>query len=309
MSQKSFPWAKLFLSIFLVLLVAVIGRGLWAYYKVQVVVQEAVPTPPLVPPTASIPSHIVEAHTTFGFNVLKSLASTSEDNIFISPSSIALALSMLYNGARGATQDAMAKTLALEGIDLKTLNQESLGLINTLNNPEMGVELAIANSVWAREGVSFEKDFLDGVVQYFHAELATLDFRNEQAANTINAWVNKNTKGKIPGIIQPPIPADMMMYLINAVYFKGSWTTPFDKGDTRVAQFTNGDKTVQQIPFMYRGGFMPYFETADFQSVMLPYGPSGQPPLVSMYVFLPKKSLADFVSTLDKAVWDIWMNS
>lgn len=250
------------------------------------------------------PKKISQAHNAFGFNAIKLLAQEEGNkNVFISPSSIALALSMVYNGANGETKSAMQKTLQFENFDIATINQESLDLINILKNPDSEIELFIANSIWAKQGVDFKKDFLDVVASYFKAEISTLDFSSSNAADTINSWVSKNTKGKIPTIVSPPIPDSMFMYLINAVYFKGSWTIKFDEKLTKDRDFTTADGTRKKHPLMQQYGDMPYLETKDFQSVSLPYGENKR---FSMYVFLPK-NLGDFVQNLDQNKWNDWM--
>lgn len=246
-----------------------------------------------------------QTHNAFGFKLLKALEpGEGNKNVFISPSSVAMALSMVYNGARGGTKTAMGKALELQGMDLAQVNQQSLDLLKLLKNPDPKVELAVANSVWARQGVSFRPEFLKTVVSFYQAQATALDFRTAGAANTINAWVNEKTRGKIPTIVQPPIPSDMVMYLINAVYFKGSWSTAFDKKLTEDRTFTPGAGPPGKRPLMKQHGWLPYLETDDFQSVQLPYGKNRR---LAMYVFLPKKDLKSFVGKLDGNSWDLWM--
>lgn len=305
MNQKGFAN----IVILIVAIVAIAGVGGYFVLNRQAPSPEPTPTPtpittPKQPAQSQSPKNIPLAHNTFGFNSIKILAKEEGNkNVFISPSSIALALSMVYNGANGETKSAMQKTLQFQNLDIATVNQESLGLINSLKNPDPKVELSVANSVWARNGVDFKKDFLSTVGSYFNAEISTLDFSNSNAANTINAWVSKNTKGKIPTIVTPPIPDSMVMYLINAVYFKGSWTTEFDKKLTEDRNFTTADGVSKKHPLMRQHGDLPYLETEDFQSVSLPYGKNER---LSMYVFLPK-NLNSFVQTLDTNKWNDWM--
>lgn len=315
MNQKGFAN----IVILIIAIVAIAGVGGYFVLNRQAPSPEPTPTPnpienpspnptpiptPKQPAQSQSPKNIPLAHNTFGFNSIKILAKEEGNkNVFISPSSIALALSMVYNGANGETKSAMQKTLQFQNMDIATVNQESLGLINSLKNPDPKVELSVANSVWARNGVDFKKDFLSTVGSYFNAEISTLDFSNSNAANTINAWVSKNTKGKIPTIVSPPIPDSMVMYLINAVYFKGSWTTEFDKKLTEDRNFTTADGVTKKHPLMRQRGDMPYLETEDFQSVNLPYGKNKR---LSMYVFLPK-NLNNFVQTLDVNKWNDWM--
>lgn len=249
------------------------------------------------------PKNLPQAHNAFGFNVMKALSQEEKNNnLFISPSSIALALSMVYNGAGGNTKSAIQETLQFRNLDVLTVNQESLGIINLLKNPDPQVELSVANSVWAKKGVDFKKEFLKTVEKYYSAEISSLDFESSNAVDTINNWVSKNTKGKIPTIINN-IPQDAAMYLINAVYFKGNWTTAFDKKFTQERAFTPTAGMPKQHPLMQQRGDLPYLETGDFQSVSLSYGKSKR---LSMYVFLPE-SLENFVNNLDVNKWNEWM--
>lgn len=247
---------------------------------------------------------ISQTHNAFGLQMLKLLApEEAGKNIFVSPSSIALALSMVYNGANADTKSAMQSTLQLQGFDISSVNQSNKNLIDVLKNPDEGVQLAIANSVWADKKGNFKQDFLQTVTDYYKAKISTLDFQSPSAAGTINAWASENTNGKIPVIVNPPIPPDMVMYLINAVYFKGNWKTPFDKAQTQEKLFTSSDGTSKKQPLMQRSAFLPYLETADFQSVRLTYGKKER---LSMYVFLPK-NIDTFVASLNADTWNTWM--
>lgn len=247
---------------------------------------------------------IASAHNAFGFNCAKALVKEEKGkNVFISPTSIALALSMVYNGANGQTQKAMQQTLQLQGMDIAAINSAAKELMENLRNPDPQVQIAIANSVWARKGADFKKSFLDVVTQSYGAQSETLDFSDPSAAGIINAWVSQNTGSKIKKIVDPPIPPGMLMYLINAIYFKGSWTNEFDKNLTRERDFTTGEGSVKKHPLMRLQAKLPYYETAHFQSVELPYGKNKR---LSMYVFLPK-NLGDFVQALENGAWLQWV--
>lgn len=249
----------------------------------------------------------------FGFRTFQELINTDQNkNIFISPSSIALALLMTYNGAGSDTKTAMENVLAIKGMSKTDVDKASLDLINTLKNPDQKVEVDIAISIWARQGKVFNQDFLNTNQQYFQAKVTSLDFDSPSAVDTINSWVSDNTKGKIPAIISPPIPSDARMYLINAIYFKGAWDIEFDKKLTRDRQFTsyNNQKKMVSMMEQHRDNYS-YLENDDFQAVSLPYGTNNS---LSMYVFLPKegslvskKDFKTFAQNLSQQNWDIWM--
>lgn len=250
------------------------------------------------------PKNIPQTHNAFGFNIFKNLKmEEGNKNIFISPSSIAIALSMVLNGAKGDTKNAIQKTLVLNNLDINTVNGENLNLINILKNPDPKVELSVANSVWVRKGVDFKQDFLNLVKNYYQAEIQSLDFASPSSVEKINLWVSQNTKGKIPMIIQS-IPSEMMMYLINAVYFKGSWTKEFDKKLTEDRNFTPVSGTPNKRSLMkLQNEDLPYLETDTFQSIGLSYGENKR---LSMYVFLPK-NLDNFINSLSPDNWNKWM--
>ena len=147
------------------------------------------------------------------------------------------------------------------------------------------VELAIANSIWLRDDFKVLQEFIDVSRKQYDAETATLDFNDPKAAGNINEWVGEKTKGKIPTIVDPPIADDVMMYLINAVYFKGSWSEKFDPKRTTDAPFTRLDGSTLPSRLMYREGRTLYSETPTEQAVDIPYGDS----LYSMTVILPKQ--------------------
>ena len=84
--------------------------------------------------------------------------------------------------------------------------------------------------------------------------MQALDFSSASASQTINAWVNNKTRGRIEDIVPANIPAETIMYLINAIYFKGSWTHRFDPNDTRPAPFTRLDGSTRDVAPEARNG-------------------------------------------------------
>ncbi|MUL35162.1 serpin family protein [Gloeocapsopsis dulcis] len=254
--------------------------------------------------TSSAVKEIVSANTRFGFKLFSQLLrQDSSSNVFISPTSIAIALAMLYNGANGETQQAMAQTLELQGISLPEINTANAALLSALTNPDANVQIAIANSLWARQEYPFRKDFLQKNQSFYKAQVTNLDFASPDAKNTINAWVNQNTNGRIEQIVDQINPEDVL-FLINAIYFKGRWADEFDPSQTTNEPFfTNGGST--QHPMMAQTGRYRYYENDQFQAVSLPYG-KGR---LSLYVFLPRENsnLTSFYQQLNSANWEKWL--
>lgn len=250
---------------------------------------------------------LVAANNEFGFDLFAQLRQQDKDkNVFYSPLSVASALAMTYNGAAGDTHLAMKRALKYGTMNHADINQSSQALLAKLKSADPKVELLIANSVWARQGVAFNPAFLDRNRQFFGAEVAALDFASPQAVKTINDWVNQNTKGKIPVILEQ-IGGDQVMFLINAVYFKGQWQKKFDAAKTQPQPFHLADGKTKQTPMMAQSGNYPYFKGNNFQAVSLPYGQGG----ASLYLFLPAEgvSLASFLGTVTFPNWQQWMGS
>ena len=257
-------------------------------------------------PNRSVDSKLVDANTKFGFKLFQEvLKQDSNKNVFISPTSIAIALSMTYNGASGKTQQAMANALEFQGMSLQDINQANEVLKATLEKADPDIQLSIANSLWARQGIPFKPEFMQKNQQFYGATVTDLDFAKPDAPNVINNWVKENTNGKIDQIVNQLKPDDVL-FLINAIYFKGKWTKPFDKSQTDERPFYLSDGSHKPHPMMSQLGRYRYYENEAFQAVSLPYGKGH----LSLYVFLPKKNtnLDSFQQQLSLQNWQQWMN-
>ena len=259
------------------------------------------------PEIGPVDGSVVTANTKLGFSLFNEIRKTEQDkNIFISPFSISVALAMTLNGAAGETEQAMTNTLQLHGLDSESINTGYAGLRQTLLTSDPKVTLTIANSLWARQGFSFKPDFLQRNTQFFGAEISTLDFDNSSASKTINQWVDTNTNGKIQKIVGDQIDPITVLFLINAIYFKGTWQKEFDPSKTREGPFhlANGDE--KQVPMMRQQRWYPYYREENFQAISLAYG-DGQ---MSMYIFLPDREsdLNIFLENLNAESWENWMS-
>jgi len=251
---------------------------------------------------------LVDANNKFGFKLFSEILknNSNQDNIFVSPSSVAIALAMAYNGASGSTQQAMAKTLELQGMSLPEINSAYSTLKDLLENPDPQVQLTIANSLWAKKEATLQPNFLQSTQEVYKAKVTNLDFQDAASANTINNWVKDSTRGKINKIVDQ-IPPDQVLFLINAIYFKGKWTNQFDKSQTAKHPFKSISGKQKQQPMMSQTGEYRYYENDQFQAVSLPYGEDGK---VSFYIFLPKEesNLQTFYQNLNADNWEKWMS-
>ena len=264
------------------------------------------PTGELPRELTSLEKSVVESSGNFGLKLFKEINKEERDkNVFISPLSVSMALGMTYNGANGSTEDAMQGTLELVGLTNQEINESYKSLIELLINLDPKVKFQIANSIWYRQEWTFEEVFLNLCKTYFNAEVSGLDFNDPSAPNIINGWVNENTNGKIEKILDSIDPL-AVMFLINALYFKGTWTKEFDKKKTKERIFTLLDGTRKKHPMMSQSGSYRYYKGKNFQAVSLPYGNE----TVSMYIFLPDKnsSLEEFLDDLDVENWKKWMS-
>jgi len=254
----------------------------------------------------TLDDRLVTAQNTFGFKLFSQMLQQAEgENVMISPSSVAIALSMTYNGATGETQEAMAEALALQDMSLEELNQANAALATVLENADLDVTIGIANSLWGREGMTFNPDFLQRNRDYYQAEVQMLNFGDPAAKDVINEWVSDSTNGKIPQIVNQINPQDVL-FLINAVYFNGTWADPFNPRQTQQQPFYRADGSQVEVPLMMQTGDFRYLETEQVQGIHLPYG-DGR---LSMVVLLPREgtSLTDLQSSFSAENWQTWRN-
>lgn len=251
---------------------------------------------------------LITANTRLSFKLFSAILQQQPDqNIFISPASVAIALSMTYNGAKGETQQAMAQALNLQGMSIEDINQGNAALRTTLTHLDPKVQLSVANSLWARKGEPFIPEFLQRNRDFYGAKITDLDFNDPSTPSIINTWVKQSTNGKIDAIIDgKEIEPNTILFLINAIYFKGLWTIPFDKTQTQELPFTLLDGTQKPQPIMFQQAQYGYYANHLFQAVTLPYGQER----LSLYIFLPQKnvSLQEFYKNLNVENWEKWMN-
>jgi serine protease inhibitor len=234
------------------------------------------------------------------------LKQNTDTNVFVSPSSVSLALAMTYNGAEGRTREAMARVMEIEGLNLNEVNSAFADLQRPPESADPKVQLKIANSLWAKQGITLKPDFLERARQHYQAKATSLDFQSPAAPMAINSWVKEKTDNLIDKIVDQ-IKPEAILFLINAIYFKGQWTTEFEKEKTKPDQFQLALGQQKEVQMMSQSGTYFYFEGKDFQAVNLQYGTRR----FSMYLFLPGKetTLNDFHKNLTSADWETWMNS
>ncbi len=245
---------------------------------------------------------VASAANAFSFALFRQVSGAQPDsNVFLSPLSASFSLGMALNGARTGTFDAMRTALQLGEATQSDINTGYHGLLDVLDSLDQSVAFTIANSIWYRNTFTFDPTFLDAGRNYFDATIAGLDFTNTTGSlATINGWVNDKTAGKIPTILDE-ITADQVMFLINAIYFKGSWRSRFDPNLTATAAFTASTGVVQQAQMMQVDDTLSYATVNGAEAIDLPYGDKA----FSMTVVLPPEgqTLDAFASSLTESAW------
>lgn len=231
---------------------------------------------------------LVAGNNAFALELYSELKS-AEGNLFLSPYSISSALAMTYAGARGNTAAEMEKALhfgrgqagthpAFAALQARLAAAENQG----------NVRLAVANSLWPQAGYPFLPEYLKQVKDAYDADVAPLDFKGdvEGARQTINQWVARQTQEKIRDLIgRGGLDPLARLVLVNAVYFKGNWASPFKPEQTAPADFYVSPETTVPVPLMVQARKFAYAEFDGGQVVQLPYAGNG----LSMLVVLPQE--------------------
>ncbi len=251
---------------------------------------------------------LISANNRFAFPLLAELhAADPGRNLFFSPLSAHMALGMALNGAQGTTLSAMRDALGFGSTaggqtpTLEEMNAAYSGLLGLLEGLDPAVEIEVANSVWHRPTFPFRTAYLDRVQGAFDAVVQALDFDAPSAPTTINDWVSGKTNGRITRMLDSIDPAEVM-FLLNAIYFKGDWRVKFDRALTRDAPFHlegGGSRTVKMM--VREEGELLAAHHGTFQLVDLPYGGAAY----RMTILLPAEGvrLASVLDGLDAARW------
>jgi serpin B len=211
-----------------------------------------------------------------------------------------MALGMALNGANGETFAAMQNTLRLTGMTEEEINQGYRDLIALLGALDNRTEMRIANSMWAHEALRLEPAFIESGRTFFDAEVETIDFGSPTAVSRINEWVSGKTNARIPKLLDE-ISVEEILFLVNAIYFKGKWREAFDSKDTQAGPFQGADGRSRSAALMTQTDTLRYDETTDYQAVDLLYGNGS----FAMTLLLPKadRTPGDLLAGLNPEAW------
>lgn len=247
---------------------------------------------------------VIRNANAFGLDLLERVHEGEDGpNLFLSPLSASMALGMVMNGADGETWQEMRDALRFDGLSEDDINGAYRGLLDLLLDLDPRVMVRIGNSVWSRQGFPFEDAFYSRVRDHFDAEVGELDFGNPAAVDIINGWASDATNGRIEKVLDA-IGPQHIMFLLNALYFKGTWTRQFDPDETRPSPFTRADGSRVDVPMMRLppGDGVLSTWTQDYQAIELAYGGGAY----AMVVVLPGqgRTLPELVGALDAQAWD-----
>ena len=249
---------------------------------------------------------IVDASNQFGFRMLNGLVKDEAEgkNIFISPLSMELALSMTLNGAAGSTNTSMREAMQFSNLDMKEINQAFHSLMKELTSLDPKVITEIANSIWYRNSFTVQQDFISVNRDYYHAVVEALDFDSPNAKNVINNWVADKTRNKIRSIVDEINP-EHVMFLINAIYFKGAWKNEFDPRDTSEQPFQLYSGNTKMVPMMKQNDSFPVFFGDKYSAAELLYGRGN----FSMVILLPEmgRPVEEVIEEMDPEEWNALM--
>lgn len=252
---------------------------------------------------------MMDLGTDFAFRFFNQVCKTEVEkpNLFISPLSASLCLSMIANGALGNTLSEMTDVLGFSGYSLEEMNNYNKKLVEALLDLDNTTQLGIANSIWIKKGFGVHDDFVSVNKKMYDAQVQELDFASPKAPDIINGWCAGKTNNCIPKVLNE-IPETARLYLLNALYFKGIWKNQFKKSDTAEEAFTNADGSKSTVHMMnLRDERFNYAENEYFSMAELPYGNEA----FSMVVLLPAegKSLDECLPQLNDERWGEWNSS
>ena len=243
---------------------------------------------------------LVQSNNDFAFRLFRRMR--GQESSLISPLSITYALGMLNNGAAGQTQQEINNTLGFGQAGAEGINAFCHKMLAEAGTLDPQTEALIANTIFVNEGLGYrlQDGFCDAAYTYYGAHPQNRDFGDGQTMDVINRWASDHTKGLIPEVLdEKTFNPVAISYLLNALYFKGMWSTPFDAAKTQEEPFGDGPA----VPMMYNYGSFEYAQTDLYQAVNLPYGNGAYQ--MTVYLPLEGKTVGDVLESLDGSNWQL----
>ena len=233
----------------------------------------------------------VKGSNDFALNLFRT-ARNDMSQVF-SPLSITFALGMLNNGAAGQTQQEINQVLGFGDAGADAINAFCKKMLTESGALDKTTKAMIANTIFVSDLYHLQDAFVQKAQEYYEATPETRNFHDGQTLDVINQWASDHTESLIQRILTPDeFDPDAVSYLLNAIYFKGTWTNPFEQSLTKEEPFDGG----APVPMMKAWREMQYAEKEEYQLARLPYGNGAY----EMNIFLPKEGY-----TIDDVVDDL----
>jgi len=238
---------------------------------------------------------ILNSNYDFGFKIFSGISKSTDNNFVYSPMSLSMTMGMIANGAASETKDEIIDVIGSKSSnidELNILNRKILESIGTLDNT---IRISLANSIWVVNNLAakLEPDFKNSLLESYQCEFSYVDnFSKPDAISTINNWVKAKTNGLIPSLFEDTLPYKTSSVIANALYFKGIWSKPFEKGNTKKELFNNYSGTESLVDMMSGKLSVLGYKDDGYSAIALPYGNGA----FSMIIILPDKDKdIDFV--------------
>ena len=241
---------------------------------------------------------LINSNNDFAFNLFRK--ARGEKSKILSPLSVTFALGMLNNSAEGQTLQEINQTLGFGEAGADAINAFCQKMLKESNTLDEKTKALIANTIFVNEGCGYhlQEGFVDKVNTYYDAQPQNRDFYDGETMDVINQWASDHTMGMIPKVLnEKTFKPYSISYLLNALYFKGIWSSPFRKENTQDEPFGGGD----EVPMMHMEKSIGYAENDLYQTVRLPYGNGAY----RMDIFLPRedKTVGEVLETLSGSNW------
>ena len=209
----------------------------------------------------------------FAFRFMKTVvAHKPEENVFVSPYSANVLLSLLANGSGSETRDEILSVLGVDDNGMDCLNACNKKTAYRLHTADDQVALRQANAVWVQYSLPIYKSYVDVVNQMYDGNVVGIDFSSVSAGRTINDWCSENTNGLIDHILDDGAHSEYAMIMANAIYFNAKWFMPFDESDTNPKVFHNVDGSESTVNMMSQKGSFKYAQTDLYDVVAMQLG-------------------------------------
>jgi serine protease inhibitor len=250
--------------------------------------------------------NVVKANNDFSFNLFRDIQKQNENsNVFISPLSVSMALGMAMNGASATTQQSILSTIQFGSLSPLEVDQAFKDLTNLLTHTDRTTQIDLANSVWYSQQFTVRDSFATDIQQYYDGKIQALDFASPSSSQIINSWIASKTNNQIKDLVVSIEPAEVM-FLVNAVYFKGTWMYPFDATQTQSGTFVGENGLSESVMMMNGKQKFREFNNSQFVLLDLPYG-NGQ---FSMAILEPNQgvTISQISPLLSTDSLTLWLN-